>query len=74
VLELVSFLFMIADIDDISDFKQMAKIASGILLLRNGKSSDWTDELDTQMNNWITNYISWVTSSPIAYGEWTALK
>jgi len=24
------------------------------------------------MNNWTTNYIAWVTSSPIAYAEWTA--
>jgi len=54
------------------DFKQMAKITSGILILRNGSSPDWTEELNTQMNNWTTNYINWMTSSPIAYGEWTA--
>lgn len=52
----------------------MAKLTSGILILRNGSSPDWTNELDTQMNNWTTNYIGWVTSSPIAYNEWTADK
>ena len=59
---------------NISDFKQMAKLTSGILILRNGNSCDWTDDLDTQMVNWTTNYISWIMGSPIAYGEWTATK
>jgi hypothetical protein len=54
------------------DFKQMTKIASAIMILRNGSSPDWTSELNTQMNNWTTSYIEWVITSPIAYGEWTA--
>jgi len=54
------------------DFKQMAKISSAILILRNGNSSDWTDALNSQMMNWTTSYIGWMTSSPIAYQEWTA--
>jgi len=57
-----------------SDFKQMAKLTSGILILRNGSSPDWTDDLNTQMNNWTTYYIDWIVNSPIAYGEWTADK
>lgn len=52
----------------------MTKLTSAILILRNGKSPDWTDELNTQMLNWTTSYIGWMTSSPIAYGEWTADK
>jgi hypothetical protein len=59
---------------DISDFKQMAKLTTGILLLRNGKSTEWTDDLNTQMNNWTTSSIGWMTTSPIAHGEWTAPK
>jgi len=54
------------------DFKQMAKVTSGILILRNGSSPDWTSDLNTQMNNWTSNYINWVVHSPTAYGEWTA--
>ena len=44
------------------------------MILRNGSSPDWTSQLNTQMNNWTTNYIEWVITSPIAYGEWTADK
>jgi len=52
----------------------MAKITSGILILRNGSSPDWTDDLNNQMNNWTSNYINWVVHSPTAYGEWIAPK
>lgn len=52
----------------------MAKLTSAILILRNGKSPDWTDQLNSQMNNWTTHYIGWLTTSPIAYLEWTATK
>jgi len=62
----------IGDHTGLLDFRQMAKLASGIMILRNGKSSDWTDSLNTQMMNWTTSYIGWMTTSPIAYGEWTA--
>ncbi|KAF7978766.1 hypothetical protein HWV62_44800 [Athelia sp. TMB] len=54
------------------DLKQMTKITSAILILRGGNSPDWTTSLDTQMNNWTTHYIDWLTTSPIAYQEWTA--
>jgi len=56
----------------ILDFKKMAKITSAILILRNGKSPDWTCKLDDQMMNWTTSYIDWIMSSPIAYEESTA--
>jgi hypothetical protein len=57
-----------------SDFKQMAKITSAILIMRNGSCPDWTSQLDAQMVNWTTNYIAWVNSSPIAQAERTAPK
>jgi hypothetical protein len=47
-------------------------MTSAVLILRNDKSLDWTDDLNTQMMNWTTNYIGRMTSSPIAYREWTA--
>ena len=52
----------------------MAKVATGILTLRQGKSPDWTDELDTQMKNWTQTYIQWMETSPIALGEGWSLK
>jgi len=61
----------IGDHTGLLDFKQMAKITSAILILRNGSSSDWTPELNDQMMNWTTSYVGWMTTSPIAYAEWT---
>jgi hypothetical protein len=52
------------------DFKQMAKIASAIMILREGNNTYWTETLNTQMMNWTTNYLEWMTTSPIAYQEW----
>lgn len=56
------------------DLKGMAKIASGILILRLANSSDWTSELDTQMTNWTTQYISWLQTNPIALEEAAAMN
>jgi hypothetical protein len=58
----------------ISDLKGMAKVASGVLILRGGKSPDWTTDFDTQMNNWTTQYTSWLQTSPIALKEGVATK
>lgn len=52
----------------------MAKISSAILILRKGNSSAWTDTINAGMTNWTTNYIEWMETSPIAHGEWVALK
>lgn len=57
-----------------SDLRQMTMVTSTILILREGNSPDWTNDLDTQMNNWTTNYINWLTTSPIATGEQSADK
>jgi len=51
------------------DLKGMAKITSGILILRLANSSDWTSELDTQMTNWTTQYINWLQTNTIALQE-----
>ena len=44
----------------------MAKVVSGVLLLREGKASEWTTEIDTALNKWTTDYIGWLTTAEIA--------
>jgi hypothetical protein len=51
------------------DLKSMTKIVTGILILRQGRSEDWTAELDEQMNGWCREYIGWLETSPLALDE-----
>ncbi|KAF7982785.1 hypothetical protein HWV62_25691 [Athelia sp. TMB] len=51
------------------DFHQMAKIASAILILREGKSTSWTSALDSKMISWTKTYITWVTTNSVAHQE-----
>ncbi|THH00274.1 hypothetical protein EW026_g2231 [Hermanssonia centrifuga] len=51
------------------DLKCMAKIASGILVLRIGKAAEWTSDIDDQFVAWINKYIQWVTTASIALAE-----
>ena len=57
-----------------SDLKGMAKVTTGILILRGANSPDWTSDFETQMNNWTTQYITWLQTSPIALEEAAATK
>jgi hypothetical protein len=57
-----------------SDLRQMTMVTSAILILRGGQSPDWTDALDTQMNDWAQNYLDWLATSPVADGERIADK
>ncbi|KAF7978767.1 hypothetical protein HWV62_44802 [Athelia sp. TMB] len=59
----------IGDHTGLLDFHQMAKLVSGVLILRTGNSSAWTDSLDSQFRNWTTDYIGWVSTSPLAQEE-----
>lgn len=52
----------------------MAKLTSAILILRNGKSPAWTNDLDCQMVNWTQSYLGWVNTSPLAYEEEISTK
>ncbi|TFK69870.1 chondroitin AC/alginate lyase [Pluteus cervinus] len=55
------------------DLKCMAKIVTGILILREGKSSDWTSDLDNGMVSWSREYITWLETSTLALQEgWSA--
>lgn len=56
------------------DLKCMAKVVSGILVLREGKSTLWTPELDQKMNNWTTTYLNWLETAKIAVAEKKATK
>ncbi|KIM71448.1 hypothetical protein PILCRDRAFT_830320 [Piloderma croceum F 1598] len=51
------------------DLKGMVKVTTGILILRTANSPDWTSDFETQMNNWTTQYITWLQTSPIALEE-----
>ncbi len=52
----------------------MAKIVSGVLILRGGKAPGWTSEVDTGFLNWTKEYIPWLTSASIALEEKAATK
>ncbi|KAI0048690.1 chondroitin AC/alginate lyase [Auriscalpium vulgare] len=51
------------------DLKGMAKLTSGILILRQGKAPAWTSDIDTGLVAWANTYIQWLTTSDIALGE-----
>ncbi|KAJ7626085.1 chondroitin AC/alginate lyase [Roridomyces roridus] len=46
------------------DLRGFAKIASGILMLRKTKNSDWTSDMDAQFVAWCNKYIDWLQTSP----------
>ncbi|KAJ7612371.1 chondroitin AC/alginate lyase [Mycena polygramma] len=50
----------------ILDLRGFAKIASGILILRQHRSTDWTADIDSQMVAWAKKYISWLQTAPTA--------
>lgn len=52
----------------------MAKIATGVLILRTGKAPEWTSDIDTQFVAWVKKYITWLTSAGIALKEKAAVK
>ena len=52
----------------------MTKVATGILVLRKGKSALWTTELDNQMIAWAREYITWLETTQIAIEERDATK
>ncbi|KAL7284680.1 chondroitin AC/alginate lyase [Trametes coccinea BRFM310] len=54
------------------DLKCMAKLVSGVLILREGKAAEWTSDIDTQLTNWTNSYIGWLTTAKIALEEESA--
>ncbi|KAF8208077.1 chondroitin AC/alginate lyase [Mycena galopus ATCC 62051] len=56
------------------DLKGMVKIVSGILILRKLNCTDWTEAIDTQMNTWTTQYLTWLQTNKIGTEECAALN
>ncbi len=52
----------------------MAKIAVGVIILRQGKASEWTADIDNGFNAWIKSYIPWLQTAKIAVEEMNSLK
>ena len=53
----------------ILDLKCMSKIATAILTLRLGGSSEWTPEIDQSFTKWLHAYIPWMTNNTLAHQE-----
>ncbi|KAG6872196.1 hypothetical protein C0995_012088 [Termitomyces sp. Mi166 len=53
----------------ILDLKGMAKIVTGIEIFRKTNCTDWTSDLDNQMNSWTNEYITWLESASISLEE-----
>lgn len=51
------------------DLKGMIKIASGVLLLREGNAEGWNATIDGRFQDWVANYTNWIRNSPIAQDE-----
>ena len=52
----------------------MAKLASGVLVLRLGKAPEWTSDIDNGLVEWAKQYTQWLTSAEIALEEKAATK
>lgn len=56
------------------DLHGMTKVVSAVILLRTLASPSWTQQLDSAMKDWCTQYVQWLTTSPIALGEKAAIN
>ena len=52
----------------------MAKVVSGILVLREKGSTLWTSTHDAQMTTWVTSYLNWMDTAKISILESKATK
>lgn len=52
----------------------MTKISSSILILRKASAGAWTNDLNDKMNQWLSQYINWLETNPLALGEKAAPK
>lgn len=63
-----------ADVFVSRDLKAMAKVASGVLILRLGKAPEWTSDIDSAFVEWNKQYTQWLTTAQIALEEKAATK
>lgn len=52
----------------------MVKLTSGVMVLRGGKAPEWTSDIDSQLVNWVKEYIPWLQTATIAQEEKNATK
>lgn len=53
----------------ILDLKCMTKITTAILIFRKSNCTDWTSDINNQMNVWIQQYMGWLETAHIALQE-----
>lgn len=51
------------------DFKGMAKLATGVLTLRLGNATEWTEEVDNGFKGWLNAYLPWLLNDTLAVQE-----
>ncbi|KAF9531114.1 chondroitin AC/alginate lyase [Crepidotus variabilis] len=54
------------------DLHSMTKVASSVLILRQGQSTAWTAELDDALKSWCREYAQWLQTAAIAVSEGNA--
>ena len=52
----------------------MVKVLSGVLILRDGKAAEWTNEVDSGFVTWAEAYIPWLQTNKLAVDERNSLK
>lgn len=52
----------------------MSKIASGVLTLRDGNADGWNATIDDRFKQWVTQYLNWTTTAPMALEEKVSSK
>ncbi|KAF7304136.1 Chondroitin AC/alginate lyase [Mycena indigotica] len=50
----------------ILDLRMMAKVVSGVLILRETKAAAWTQDIDSAFVKWCKAYINWLQTAPTA--------
>lgn len=52
----------------------MAKVVTGIMVLRARKAPEWTADLDNKMIGWTKEYVTWLQTASIAIEEAQSTK
>ncbi|KAJ3848809.1 chondroitin AC/alginate lyase [Lentinula lateritia] len=47
------------------DMRGLVKVMNAIMILKRSNSTDWTSELDQQMQSWMSHYLDWLQNSEI---------
>ena len=56
------------------DMKVIAKVVSGVELLRATGASEWSAETDSGLNNWAQNMTNWLETNELAIEEKSMAK